>query len=53
MQEVDPCRKLSHLKLEGTHIAGKCQLMWHVSVEEYVKNMGIRNWRCKSQNEEQ
>ena len=49
LQEVDPCRKFTHLKLEGTELVGKCQLMWLVSVEEDVKNMSIRNWRCKSQ----
>jgi len=48
MQEVDPCRKLTHLKLEGTQLVRKCQLMWLVSVEEDVKNMGMRNWRRKS-----
>jgi len=49
LQEVDPCRKFTHLKLEGTELVGKRQLMWLVSVEEDVKNMSIRNWRCKSQ----
>jgi len=53
MQEVDPCRKLTVLKLEGTQLVGKHQLMWLESVEEDVKNMGIRNWRRKLQNEEQ
>jgi len=52
MQEVDPCRKLTHLKLEGTQLVGKRQLMWLVLVEEDVKNMGLRNWR-QSQNKEQ
>ena len=47
MQEVDPCRELTHLKLESTHLVGKHQLMWLESVED-VKNMGIRNWRRKS-----
>jgi hypothetical protein len=37
MQEVDLCRKLTHLKLEGTQLVGKRQLMWLESVEEGVK----------------
>ena len=52
VQEVDPCRKFTVLKLEGTQLVGKCQLMWLESVEEDVKNMGVRNWRRKLQNEE-
>jgi len=37
MQEVDRCRKLAVLKLEGTQLVGKCQLMWLESVEEDVR----------------
>jgi hypothetical protein len=52
IQEVDPCRKLSLLKLEGTQLIKKLKLLWLESVEEDVKNMGVRNLRRKSQNEE-
>jgi len=44
MQELDPCRKLTVLKPEGTIRVGKRRLMWLGSVEEKVKNNGVRNW---------
>jgi len=44
MQELDPCRKLTLLKTEGTRV-GKPKLRWLESVEKDLKNMGMRNWR--------
>jgi len=52
MQELDPCRKLTLLKPEGTQHVGKPRLRWFESVEEYLQNMGVRNWRRKSQDQE-
>jgi hypothetical protein len=40
MKELDPCRRLTLLKPEGTRRAGKFQLRWLESVEEDLKNMG-------------
>lgn len=45
MQELDPCRKLTVMKPGGTQHVGKPKLRWLVSVEENLKNTGIRNWR--------
>ena len=45
MQELDPCRKLTVLETEGTRRLGKPQLMWLESVEEDLKNTGLRNCR--------
>jgi len=45
MQGLDPCRKLTVLKSEGTRRLGKPKLRWRESVEEDLKNKGVRNWR--------
>jgi len=45
MQELDPCRKLTVLKPEGTRRVGKPKLRWTESVEEDLKKKGLRNWR--------
>jgi len=42
MQELDPYRRLSPLKPEGTRLVGKPQLRWLESVEENLKKMGWR-----------
>jgi len=47
---MEPCRKLALLKPEGTRRAGKPKLRWPELVEEDLK-MGVRNWRCKYQDE--
>jgi len=47
MQELDPCRKLTVLKPEGTRRVGKPKLRWTESVEEDLKKKGLRNWRRK------
>jgi hypothetical protein len=43
-QELDPCRKVTALKPDGTRLLGKHRMMWLGSVEENVKNIGMRNW---------
>ena len=52
MQKLDPCRKFTLLEPEGTRHAGKPKLRWLESVEEDLKQMGVRNWRRKSQDRE-
>jgi hypothetical protein len=49
MQELDSCRELTDLKPEDTQCVGKLKFRWLGSVEEGLKNMGVRNWRHKSQ----
>jgi len=49
MQELNPSRKLTVLKPEGTRCVGKPKLRWLESFEEDLKRMGVRNWRCKLQ----
>jgi len=53
MQELDPCRKHNLLTPEGTQHVGKPNWRWLESDGEDLKNMGLRNWRCKSQGREQ
>jgi len=52
MQEVDTCRKLTVLNPEGTRRVGKHNLRWLESVEEDLKNMGVSDWRLKSEDRE-
>jgi hypothetical protein len=52
MHEVDPCRKLTLIKPEGTRRVGKPKLRWLESAEGDLK-MGVRNWRRMSQDREQ
>jgi hypothetical protein len=51
-QELDPCRKLTLYKPVGTGHVGKPRARWLESVETDIKKMGIRNWRCKTQDRE-
>jgi len=53
MQELHPCIRLILLKPEGTWHIGKPNLRVLESVEEDLKNMGVRNWRCNLQDGEQ
>jgi hypothetical protein len=53
MQELDPCRKRTLLKPEGTQSVGKPKVGWFESVEEDLKNMGVWNWRSKQQEREE
>jgi hypothetical protein len=47
MQEVDPCRKLTVLKPVGIRRVGKPEVRCLESVEEDLKNVGVRTWRRK------
>jgi hypothetical protein len=53
MQELDPCRKLTLYKPEGTRRVGKLRTRWLESVETDLRKMGIKNWRRKTQDGEQ
>ena len=53
MQELDLCRKFTLLKRERNRRVGEPKLRWLESVEEDVKNMGVRNWRRKSRDREE
>jgi hypothetical protein len=48
LQELDPCRKLTLPKPEGTRRVGEPKRRWLESVEGHLKNVGVRNWRRKS-----
>ena len=43
MQELDPCRKLTVLKTEGTRHVGKPKVRCFELVEGDMKKMGVRN----------
>jgi hypothetical protein len=45
IQKLDPCRKLTVLKPEGTRRVGKPKLRWLESTEEDINKMGMRSWR--------
>jgi hypothetical protein len=53
MQEVDPCRKLTLYRPEGTRRVGKPRARWLESVETGLRKMGVKNWRRKAQDREQ
>ena len=53
MQELKSCTKFILLKPEGTQHVGKSRLRWLNLVEEDLKNVGVRNWRCKLQDQEE
>jgi hypothetical protein len=53
IQELDPCRKLTLPKPEGTRRVGKSQLTCLESVEEDLKNVGVRNWRHESRDRDE
>jgi len=46
IHELDPYRKLTVLKPEGTRL-GKPKVKWLGPVEKDLKNMDVRNWRRK------
>jgi hypothetical protein len=52
MQVMDPCGKRTVFKLVGARRVGKPKLRLLESVED-PKNMGVRNWRRKSQDRQQ
>jgi len=52
-QKLNFCTKFILTKPEGTRHVGKPRLRWLKLVEEVLKNMGVRNWRYKLQDQEQ
>jgi hypothetical protein len=52
-QELNSCTKFILTKPEGAQHVGKPRLSWLNLVEEDLKNMGVRNWRYKLQDQEQ
>jgi hypothetical protein len=53
MQEQNPCRKLTYHKPESTRQVGRPAIKRLDSVEQDLKKMGIKNWRQKSQDQDQ
>jgi hypothetical protein len=53
MQQLDPCRKLTLHKPQGTRCVGKPRVRWLESAETDLRKMGIKNWRCKAQDREE
>jgi hypothetical protein len=53
LQEQNPCGKLILCKPEGTRQVGIPAIRWLDSIEEDLKIMGIRNWRQKTQDQDQ
>jgi hypothetical protein len=49
MQELDPCRKLTLYKPEGTRRVRRPRARWLESVETDLKKMGVKNWTRKTQ----
>jgi hypothetical protein len=41
MHEMDPCRKLTLLKPDGTRLVGKPKVRWLESIEEDLQEMGL------------
>jgi hypothetical protein len=52
MQELDPCRKLTLHKPEGTRRVGRPATRWLDSIKEDLKQ-GARDWRRKIQDRDQ
>jgi len=50
MQELDPSSKVVLLKPEDSRRVEKPKLRWLESVEEDLKNMGVRNWTLRIEN---
>jgi hypothetical protein len=44
---------LTLYKPEGTRRVGKPKARWPDSVEIYLRKMGVKNWRCRTQDIEQ
>jgi hypothetical protein len=53
LQQQGPCRKLAFHKPEGTRQVGRPAVRWLDSVGKDLNIMGVRNWRCKLQNQDQ
>jgi hypothetical protein len=53
MQELDPCRKLTLHKPEGTRRVGKPRVKWLESVETDLRKMGVKNWSRKTRGREE
>jgi hypothetical protein len=53
MQELDPCRKLTLYRPDGTRRVGKPRARWLESVETDLSKIGAKNWRRKAQDRQQ
>jgi hypothetical protein len=53
MQELDPCRKLTLHKPEGTRRVGKPRARWLESVETDQRKTGVKSCRRKAQDRQQ
>jgi hypothetical protein len=53
MQELDPYRKLTLHKPEGTRRVGKARARWLESVHTDLRKMGAKIWRRKAQDRDQ
>jgi hypothetical protein len=53
MQELDPCRKLTLYRPDGTRHVGKPRPRWLESVETDLRKTGVTKWSCKTQDREQ
>jgi hypothetical protein len=52
-QKLNCCTKFILTKPEGTRHIGNPRLRWLNLVEESLKNINVRNWRYKLQDQEQ
>jgi hypothetical protein len=53
MQGLDPCKKLTLYKPEGTRRVRKPRARWLESVETDLRKTGVKNWRRKAQDRQQ
>jgi hypothetical protein len=49
IQEQNPCRKLTLHRPEGTRRVARPAIRWLDSIEEYLKIIGVRDWKRETQ----